>query len=189
MTNTSNTAQTPSLFSVKNMALIGVMVAVFCILAPIAIPIGPVPISLSLLVVYLAAYVLGPVKGSLAILIYILLGLIGLPVFSGYTGGTAKLFGPTGGYIMSYVLMCLVSGYFIEKFPFKQGYFHFVGMILSLVICYVLGTLWFAQVLGKTFSESLTICVYPFVAVDLMKIVAVFFLGNGVKEGLRRANL
>lgn len=188
MTNTNETMHS-HLFGVKNMALIGVMVAIFCILAPLSIPIGPVPISLSVLVVYLAAYVLGPIKGSLAVLIYILLGLIGLPVFSGYFGGAAKLFGPTGGYIMSYVLMCLVSGYFIEKFPFRKGYFHFLGMIFGLILCYVLGTLWFSIVLDKTFSESLAICVYPFVMVDLIKIISAFFLGNGVKEGLRKAGL
>ena len=75
------------------------MAAVTCILAPLSVPIGPVPISLTNFAIYLSLYLLDWKKGTLSYLIYLLLGLVGLPVFSGFTGGLAKLAGPTGGYI------------------------------------------------------------------------------------------
>jgi biotin transport system substrate-specific component len=61
--------------------------------------------------------VLGMKKGTIAVLLYLLIGLAGVPVFSGFTAGPAKLFGPTGGYLIGFILMALISGYFIDKFP------------------------------------------------------------------------
>ena len=78
------------------------MTAVTCILAPLSIPIGPVPISLTNLAIYISLYLLGWKRGTISYLIYLLIGLVGIPVFSGFTGGPAKLAGPTGGYIIDY---------------------------------------------------------------------------------------
>ena len=88
-----------SLFTTKQMALIGVMTAVTCVLGPLSIPlpISPVPISFTNLAVYLALYVLGMKAGTVSYLIYMLLGMVGLPVFSGYSGGLGELAGPPGG--------------------------------------------------------------------------------------------
>ena len=101
----------------KTMALIGVMAAVTCILGPLslAIPVSPVPISLTNLAVYFAIYVLGMKRGTISYCIYLLLGLIGLPVFAAFTGGAGKLFGPTGGYLIGFIFMALICGFFIEK--------------------------------------------------------------------------
>ena len=79
------------------------MTAVTCILAPMSIPIGPVPISFTNLAIYLSLYLLVWKKGTISYLIYLLIGLVGLPVFSGFTGGPAKLAGPTGGYIIGFI--------------------------------------------------------------------------------------
>ena len=81
------------------------MTAVTCILAPLSVPIGPVPISLTNFVIFLSLYLLNWKKGTLSLLIYLLLGLAGLPVFSGFAGGIAKLAGPTGGYIIGFIPM------------------------------------------------------------------------------------
>ena len=86
--------------TVKKITFTALMTAVMCILSPLSIPIGPVPITLSVACVFLCVYTLGAKLGSVACGIYILLGLVGLPVFSGFAGGPAKLFGPTGGYIV-----------------------------------------------------------------------------------------
>ena len=77
-----------------------IMTAVMCILGPLSIPIGPVPITLTNLAIYLAMYILGTKRGSAAVCLYLLIGLAGLPVFSGFTGGPGKLLGPTGGYLI-----------------------------------------------------------------------------------------
>ena len=87
------------------------MTAVTCILAPMSIPIGPVPISFTNLAIYLSLYLLGWKRGTISYLIYLLIGLVGLPVFSGFTGGPAKLAGPTGGYIIGFFVMASAYRY------------------------------------------------------------------------------
>ena len=86
------------------------MTAVTCILAPLSIPIGPVPISLTNLAIYISLYLLGWKRGTISYLIYLLIGLVGIPVFSGFTGGPAKLAGPTGGYIIGFIVMAVIAG-------------------------------------------------------------------------------
>ena len=111
-TNTEVKTAGSSANKTKTMALIGVMAAVTCILGPLslAIPVSPVPISLGLLGVAFAVYMLGMKKGTLSVLIYLLLGLVGLPVFSGFSGGFAKLAGPTGGYLIGFLFMIPLTG-------------------------------------------------------------------------------
>ena len=102
-------------FTVYQLCFMALMAAVTCILAPLSIPIGPIPISLTNLVVYFTVYVIGLKAGTCSYCLYVLLGVVGLPVFSGYVGGPAKIAGPTGGYIVGFVLMALIGGYVIEK--------------------------------------------------------------------------
>ena len=78
------------------------MTAVICVLAPFSLPIGPVPISLTNLAIYFVLYMLGVKRGTISYLVYLLIGLVGVPVFSGFTSGPGKLFGPTGGYLIGY---------------------------------------------------------------------------------------
>ncbi len=85
------------------------MTAVTCILGPLAIPIGPVPVSLTPLAVFLSVYILGTKRGTIAYLLYLLIGAVGVPVFSGFTGGLGKLAGPTGGYLIGFILMALIG--------------------------------------------------------------------------------
>ena len=170
--------------SVNAMAEIALMTAVLCILSPISVPIGPVPVSMSLFAVFLAVYVLGQKRSLAATLLYILIGFVGMPVFSGYAGGIARLFGPTGGYIFGYLAICWVSGWFIERFPFSQWYMQIFGMLLGLLLCYTFGTLWFMLVTKMYLSEALALCVYPFLAFDTVKLLAAFFVGNTVKRAL-----
>ena len=101
-TNNSGVAvKSNKFFTVRNMAFIAVMAALICVAAPFAVPMpGLVPISLATFAVYLAGGILGAKKGTIAVLIYVLLGAVGLPVFSGGAGGFAKLFGVSGGYII-----------------------------------------------------------------------------------------
>ena len=93
------------------------MAAVLCALASMSITIGIVPISLATFVIYLDAYILGSRMATVSTFIYLLLGLVGLPVYSGFSSGPAKLFGPTGGYLFGYLFLAFISGWFIERFP------------------------------------------------------------------------
>jgi biotin transport system substrate-specific component len=175
--------------TIKKITFTALMTAVMCILSPLSIPIGPVPITLSVACVFLCVYALGAKLGSLACGIYILLGLVGLPVFSGFAGGPAKLFGPTGGYIVGYIFMALLSGWFIDRFPMKKFYIQVVGMLLGLVVLYAFGTAWFVFQMKVTFAEALSMCVIPFIAFDMIKIGLALVLGNTVRKALSMANL
>ena len=119
--------------NVYKMAIIGVMAAITCILGPLSIPIGLVPISFTNLVIYIALYTLGMKKGTISYIIYMLIGFIGLPVFSNFSGGPSKLLGPTGGYIIGFIFMALIAGFFIDYF-FEKWYLCFIGMVLGTVV-------------------------------------------------------
>ncbi len=104
------------------LALIGLMAAVTCILGPLSLPLpfSPVPISFTNLAIYITVFMLGWKKGCFSYLLYLLIGLIGIPVFSGFSAGIGKLGGPTGGYLIGFIFMAAISGFFIEKFPQKK---------------------------------------------------------------------
>ena len=176
-------------FSVQKMAIIALMTAVLCILAPISIPvfISPVPISLGVLAVYLTAYVLSPLDATISVIIFILLGTFGLPVFSGYSGGLSKLVGPTGGYIIGFLFTVYISSLFIHM---KKGIiFDVIGMISGLALCYILGTIWFSYQQGKGFIASLLLCVVPFLIGDAIKIIVAVILGTQINKRLADLNL
>ena len=131
------------------------MTAVTCILAPMSIPIGPVPISFTNLAIYLSLYLLGWKKGTISYLIYLLIGLVGLPVFSGFTGGPAKLAGPTGGYIIGFIVMAVIAGLFIDNC--RKPWIQLIGMVVGTIVCYLFGTVWFCIVAGYTFQAALAV--------------------------------
>ncbi|WP_274970002.1 biotin transporter BioY [Lachnoanaerobaculum orale] len=176
-------------FSVQKMAIIALMTAVLCILAPISIPvfISPVPISLGVLAIYLTAYVLSPLDATISVIIFILLGTFGLPVFSGYSGGLSKLVGPTGGYIIGFLFTVYISSLFIHM---KKGIiFDVIGMITGLALCYILGTIWFSYQQGKGFIASLLLCVVPFLIGDAIKIIVAVILGTQINKRLAHLDL
>lgn len=168
----------------RTMTETALMAAVMCILGPLALPIGPVPISLATLAVLLAAYITGPLKGAAACLIYLALGTVGLPVFSGFQGGVAKIAGPTGGYLLGYVFLALIAGWFIHHF-YDKIWLQFAGMCIGTAVLYIFGTLWLAHVAGLSFNEALATGVLPFIPGDVIKMAVAIVLGRAVNKRLR----
>ena len=187
--NKTSTAKKP-IFDVRQLALTGLMAAVICILAPISfnIPISPVPISLGTLAIYFVLSVTGMKLGTLSVIIYILLGLAGLPVFTGFTGGPSKLFGPTGGYIVGYIFMALLCGFFIDKWS-DNIIMSFLGMALGTAVCYLFGTVWLAYQASCTFWEALAMGVTPYVPIDLVKRIAAMAVGCQLRRRLLKSGL
>lgn len=175
--------------NIRNLTTTALMCSVLCVVSPFSIPIGPVPVSLSLLAVYLCVFVLKKEQALTAVFCYILLGLAGLPVFSGFSGGVFKLFGPTGGYIIGYIPLVFITGFFVSKYKGSKWYMHIAGAVLGLIACYALGTVWFSFSMNTSFRESLTLCVYPFIAFDLVKIMCAYIVGTTAKAILQKANL
>ena len=151
------------------LAQIAVMTAVMCILGPVTIPIGIIPVSLIPLVIFLAVYILGTKKGTIALIVYLLIGLAGVPVFSGFSGGPDKLLGPTGGYILGFLPMTFLIGLVIERFREKR-LVCVLFMELFTWIPYLFGTAWLSRQAGMSFSAALAVGVLPFLAVDLIKM-------------------
>lgn len=112
------------------MAVTALMAAALCVLGPLSVPIGAIPISLSNFVICLTAWLLGPKFGTLSVAVYLLIGLVGVPVFSGYGAGIAKLAGPTGGYLVGYLLLAFIGGLFIEKSK-GQPVISGIGLVLG----------------------------------------------------------
>lgn len=176
------------------LTLTAVMAAVICVLGPIsiAIPVSPVPISLASMAVYLAVTVLGMKLGTLSCLIYLLLGLVGIPVFAGGSAGAAKLFGPTGGYLIGYLFLALIAGAFVGRFAenkWKNIAFAALGMILGTIVLYALGTAWLAYSAGMDFQAALWAGVIPFIPGDLVKMIIAVLLGSAVRGRLLRAGV
>lgn len=172
------------------LTLIGVMAAVTCVLGPLSIPLpfSPVPISLTNLAIYFALYVLGMKWATVSYLIYLLIGFIGMPVFSAFTSGPAKLFGPTGGYLIGFIFMALIAGAFIDRFEQKKA-LCFIGMVLGTAVCYVFGTAWLAYQAHMGFGAALGAGVIPFLPGDLAKIVLAMLAGPEIRKRVRRAGM
>ena len=165
------------------MTVTALMTAVTCILAPLSIPSGPVPISFTNLAIYLSLYLLGWKRGTISYLVYLLIGLVGVPVFSGFTGGLGKLAGPTGGYIIGFIAMAVIAGLVIDNC--HNRLLQLLGMIIGTIVCYAFGTAWFCITANYTVGAALAVCVVPFIPADLIKMVIAMIIGPMIKQRIR----
>ena len=187
MSEASISTKQKSILSVKQLALVGLMAAIICVLAPFSlpIPVSPTPISLGTLAIYFVLTVLGLKLGTISVVVYILLGLVGLPVFTGFTGGPGKLFGPTGGYIIGYIFMALICGFFIDKWD-NRLLISLLGMILGTMVLYLFGSLWLAFQAGYTLPHALLVGAIPYIPGDVIKIILAVSIGRQVRKRLIR---
>lgn len=169
----------------SQMALIGLMTAIICILAPFSIilPFSPIPLSLGTLAIYFCVIVLGMKRGTISVILYILLGTAGLPVFTGFTGGAGKAFGPTGGYLLGYIFMALICGFFIDRFS-NRKLLCIIGMLLGTAACYAFGTLWLSYQASMTVPQALLSAVVPFLPGDMIKLAIAMVVGFQVRRRL-----
>ena len=162
----------------KQMVLIALMTAVTCVLGPLSIPLpfSPVPISLTNFAIFLAIFVLGMKNGTISFIIYLLLGAVGVPVFSSFRGGLQVLAGPTGGYLIGFIFLALIMGFALDHFDRKLVP-PIIGMIIGMVVCYAFGTVWLAKLLSLSFKEGLMMGVIPYLAGDVAKIIIAAIVG------------
>ncbi len=166
--------------NLKSYILIALFSAIIAVSAFITIP-SPVPFTLQALGVFCSLTVLGGKRGLLSIFLYIFLGIIGLPVFAGFSGGLGHLMGATGGYILGFILTALIycfATHFSSSSKAKA-----VGLVLGLIACYIFGTLWYTLLYLKEFNlqsfmNALLICVVPFIVPDLIKISVAILISN-----------
>lgn len=171
----------------ERMVLGALFAALTAVCAQVIIPIGTVPVSLSLLPVLLCGALLRPWDAAAAMAVYILMGLAGLPVFSNLEGGAAKLLGPTGGYIIGYLPCALLTGLLLRR---RRGFLRTVlAMACGVLVCYAFGTLWFCVSAGQALLSALSVCVLPFLPFDAGKIALAAFLSRRLElAGVRGWN-
>lgn len=162
----------------KQMVLIALMTAVTCVLGPLSIPLpfSPVPISLTNFAIFLAIFILGMKNGTISFIIYLLLGAVGVPVFSSFRGGLQVLAGPTGGYLIGFIFLALIMGFALDHFDRKLVP-TIIGMIIGMAVCYAFGTVWLARLLSLSFKEGLMMGVIPYLPGDAAKIIIAAIVG------------
>lgn len=158
----------------KQMIIVALFAALMCVFAPLAIPLGPIPLTLATFIVYIAVGLLGT-KSVYSVLLYIFVGAVGLPVFSYGTGGFEKLIGPTGGFIWGYLICALLGGFVIKCF-YNNYIMTAAGLFIGTLALYLTGTVWFAVYTGSTFAASVLACAVAFLPADVIKIACAVFL-------------
>ena len=173
--------------STRTLTLTAVLAALCCLLGPVTLPIGPVPLSLTTGVLMGMALILGARQACLCCGVYLMLGLLGVPVFSGFTGGLGVLLGPTGGFLLAYLPLTAWSGFACARTYDRRT--QALALIAGTLLLYGVGTAWYAKLSGTSFASALAVCALPFLPGDALKITAVLIGGNAIKSRLQKAGL
>ena len=174
-------------FQAIDLAYVAVCAALMAVCSWISIP-ATVPFTLQTFAVFCSLGLLGGRRGTAAILVYLLLGALGVPVFAGFSGGIGILFGTTGGYLLGFILMGLV--YWLgERLSMDSRNIRIISMILGLLLCYAFGTAWFMFVYARqtgaiALDTALAWCVVPFILPDLVKMAMALLLSGRLRKAL-----
>lgn len=173
--------------STRDLCLSGIFTAIIAVLAQIFIPMPyGVPMTLQTFAIPFAGVVLGAKRGTLSTLIYVLLGAVGVPVFAGFTGGIGIVFGPTGGFILSFPVLALTAGIGADRNSKALLAF---GLIIGPVINYLCGMLMFILVTSGDLKTAFFTCVLPFIPTAVIKTVLAGVLGIKVRSTLKKGRL
>ena len=159
--------------------------AMLCLLAPISIPVGVVPVSLATFGICLVSLLANRRCALMALLLYISIGVVGLPVFAGFAGGAHMLVGPTGGYIFGYIpmVLCIASHDGKRQRPLRMcGH-----MAVGLFVCYFFGTGWYSICTGVTVLQAVVVGVLPFLLFDVIKLAAAAVLATLLGDRIHAA--
>lgn len=173
---------------VLDMALCAMFAALLAICSWISLTVGDIPFTLQTFGIFLALGLLGGKRGTIAVLVYLLLGAVGLPVFAHFMGGIGVILGTTGGYIFGFLLSALLY-WGVTALLGEKAWVQLMAMILGLAVCYAVGTIWFVQVYvpgegapAMTYSVALAKCVIPFLIPDGVKLALAWILTARLKR-------
>ena len=169
--------------STRSIARCGVCVALLTVSAWVTVPLGPVPFTLQTFALALLPQIMGTREATLTVIVYLLLGAMGVPVFSGFQGGIGVLMGPTGGYLLGFAAAMPVAGAISHASMMPRRASGALAGVALLAVSYALGTFQLMNVYGIDALAALAVAVVPFVVPDVVKVV----LSVGVAERLRRA--
>ncbi len=175
---------------IKDMVLIAAFCAIIAICSWIVIPFAQIPITMQIFGIYLSLMVFGDKRGVTCVIVYIALGVIGLPVFANFKAGLSAISGATGGYIIGFIPMALIYNFLCGfiKLPFQKR--AFICGIISLMVCYTFGSLWFWMVYSKAngtmaLMSIILTCVVPYIIPDILKL----YVAIKAAKLIKRANV
>ena len=169
----------------KMLALCAVFAALTAVCSQVQIPLAVIPINLALFSVHLCALLMKKQYAALSMLVYLLMGLVGLPVFVGFQGGAGVLFGRTGGYIIGYVASAFLTALLVEHWG-RAWWKEALSIMAGVAACYSLGTAWYMALTGSSLWVGLSYCVFPFLPGDVVKIALAVMLAGRLEKPLRR---
>ena len=178
----------------RRLTLTALFAALTAVLSQISFPIPftPIVFTMGVMAVYLTAALLPKWNALLAQLVYLLLGAVGLPVFSGFSGGVGAILGPTGGYLIAYPVMAFLGAWMREllgKTPLPRLPQYQIALFLTMIPCYLLGSLWYMQVGQVDWLTSLTATALPFIPMDALKVVVSSLLAMPVSIAVKKSGL
>ena len=186
----------------RDICYIAIFTAIIAVLSQLSIPMpAGVPMTLQTFIIPLAGVVLGTKRGTIATLVYVLLGAAGVPVFSGFSGGIGVVLGVTGGFIVSFPIMAAASGMGAAAFygasgtdggrapAFRRYALLLSGLIAGALINYVVGMLWFSVAADTPIGRSFVLVVLPFLPTTVVKIALDAWIGPRLRSALERARV
>lgn len=177
----NNTARTKT----QRICYIALMTVLICVCSWITIPFF-IPFTMQTFAVFCTLIFLGGKDGTSAIALYLLMGTIGLPVFSGFRGGLDHILGPTGGYLIGFIF-CGICYILFEPLILRNKYFLWMALGIGLILCYLVGTLWFVVVYSKqemaySFLSALNLCVFPYIIPDCIKMALSVYVCRRIRK-------
>lgn len=177
-------------FTTRELVFTGIFSALLAVCSWIAVPIPNIPFTLQTFGVFCTLELLGGKKGFFSILVFLMLGAIGIPVFSEFSGGLGVLLGTTGGYLIGFLFTAGIY-WLAEKLPLhRESWFRVLVLIAGLAVCYLFGTVWFMQVYARnvtaiSFTQALELCVIPFLLPDILKLALAMILSGRLKQHVK----
>ena len=168
--------------SVRTMVQCAFFAALMAVCAQLMLPVPPIPVNLALMAVHLCTAMLGTRKALIAVAVYLLMGLFGLPVFAALSGGPGVLLGPSGGYLAGYMLCVLITGRLLSC---RCTAVFFPAMAAGTLGCYAAGVCWYMHLTGTALLPALSVCVLPFLPGDVLKILLAALLARRLRHVIR----
>lgn len=174
--------------NILDLCIVGLATALTCVVAPISIPLPiGVPITLQTFIITLIAIVLGPKRAVISTSLYVLLGTLGLPIFSNFTGGWQMLVGPTGGFILSFPLMAYIIG-FASNMRDSKSLFTIIGTTIATLINFICGIAMFCVMTKSNLQVGITSCALPFIIPAVIKAILAYVVGIELKKRLKKSH-
>ncbi len=169
---------------IRRMVFAALFAALTAVGAYVSIPIGPVPITLQVLFVLLAGAMLGSRWGTLSMVVYVLLGIAGLPVFTGGGCGIGYLLGPTGGYIAGFILSAFLMGFAFERISSENMFLTSLILACGLLVIYIAGLMRLIQVADLSLAQAFALGMLPFLPADMLKVFAAAYIIKNYRDSI-----